>query len=133
MRRGWTLLLALMAVGCTADRADGSRKADDSGETGKGSGAPAAAPVLALQVDDTTSVWFASGRADTGAAGAPCLERVMEIRAGARVIPIPLLYSGESPTPVNDSTIQVHIWRHCVPADLYRVHLSTGQPTRVGP
>jgi hypothetical protein len=56
----------------------------------------------------------------------------MEIRAGGRAIPIPLLYTGETPTITNDSTLQVHIWRHCMPADLYRVHLRTGQPTRAG-
>jgi len=133
MRCGWTLLLALLAVGCTPGRAGGSRKAVDSGETRKGIATPAAAPALALQVDDTTSVWFTSGRADTGAAGAPCLERVMEIRTGARVIAIPLLYTGESPARVNDSTIQVHLWRHCAPGELYRVRLGTGQPNRVGP
>jgi len=54
----------------------------------------------------------------------------MEIRAGRRVVPIPLLYTGEIPTITDDSTLQVHIWRHCVPADLYRVNLRTGQPTR---
>jgi hypothetical protein len=73
-----------------------------------------------------------SGRADTSADGRACLERVMEIRAGGRAVPVPLLYTGEVPTIANDSTLQVHIWRHCAPADLYRVNLRTGQPTRVG-
>jgi hypothetical protein len=88
---------------------------------------------IALQVSDTVAVWFTSARADTSAAGTACRERVMEIRSGPRVVPVPLLYTGESPTMASDSTIQVHIWRHCAPADLYRVHLRTGQPTRVGP
>lgn len=57
----------------------------------------------------------------------------MEIRAGGRTIPIPLLYTGETPTVTNDSTLRVHLWRHCGPADLYRVDLRTGQPTRAGP
>jgi len=96
--------------------------------------AAASAPVaeLALKVSDSVAVWFTSGRADTSADGRACLERVMEIRAGAHVVPVPLLYTGEVPTITNDSTLQVHIWRHCVPADLYRVNLRTGQPTRVG-
>lgn len=87
---------------------------------------------LALKVSDSVAVWFTSARADTSADGTACLERVMEIRAGSRVVPIPLLYTGEIPTITSDSTLQVHIWRHCVPADLYRVNLRTGQPTRVG-
>jgi hypothetical protein len=88
---------------------------------------------LALQVSDTIAVWFTSARADTAADGTACRERVMEIRSGRRVVPVPLLYTSESPTITSDSTLQVHIWLHCVPADLYRVHLRTGQPTRVGP
>ena len=87
---------------------------------------------LALKMSDSVAVWFMSARADTSADGTPCLERVMEIRAGRRVVPVPLLYTGEVPTIANDSTLQVHIWRHCAPADLYRVNLRTGQPTRVG-
>jgi hypothetical protein len=87
---------------------------------------------LSLQVSDSVAVWFTRARADTSADGTPCRERVMEIRSGQRTVPVPLLYTGESPIIATDSTIHVHIWRHCVPADLYRVHLRTGQPTRVG-
>jgi hypothetical protein len=92
--------------------------------------APAAE--LALNVSDSVAVWFTSARADTAADGTACQERVMEIRAGSRVVPIPLLYTGEVPTIADDSTLQVHIWRHCVPADLYRVNIHSGQPTRAG-
>lgn len=92
----------------------------------------AKAEELALKVSDSVAVWFTNSRPDTAADGRACVERVMEIRAGSRVVPVPLLYTGETPTIRNDSTIQVHIWRHCVPADLYRVHLRTGQPTRAG-
>jgi hypothetical protein len=87
---------------------------------------------VALRVSDSVSVWFTSARVDSAADGTPCTERVMEIRAGARPIPIPLLYTREIPAIASDSTIEVHIWRHCVPADPYRVNLRTGQPTRIG-
>ena len=94
--------------------------------------APAAVDAeLALQVSDSVAVWFTSGRADTSADGRVCRERVMEIRGRDRAIPVPLLYTGEPPTLTTDSTLQVRLWRHCVPADLYRVNLKTGQPTRV--
>lgn len=88
---------------------------------------------LALRVSDSVVVWYTGSRADTAADGTACRERVMEVRAGARTIPIPLLYTAEVPTIANDSTLQVHIWRHCAQSDLYRVHLRTGQPTRAGP
>lgn len=98
---------------------------------------PARAPVpaaeLALRVTDSVTVWFTSGRADTSASGAACQERVMEIRSGAKAVPVPLLYTGETPVLTSDTTMQVHLWRHCEAADLYRVHLRTGQPTRVSP
>ena len=95
--------------------------------------ATATAPELALQVSDSVAIWFTSARVDTSASGTECRERVMEIRVRDRTIPVPLLYTGEAPTITSDSTVQVHIWRHCVPADLYRVNLKTGQPTRAGP
>jgi hypothetical protein len=87
---------------------------------------------LALQVSDSVAIWFTSARTDTSAEGTACRERVMEIRVRDRAIPVPLLYTGEVPTITTDSTVEVHIWRHCVPADLYRVNLKTGQPTRAG-
>jgi hypothetical protein len=118
----WRVAALLIAAGCGEKGA--VRPADIA--------PPASADELALRVSDSVAVWFTSGRADTSADGRACLERVMEIRAGAHVVPVPLLYTGEVPTIANDSTLQVHIWRHCVPADLYRVNLRTGQPTRVG-
>ncbi|MBP2647739.1 MAG: hypothetical protein H6Q77_1363 [Gemmatimonadetes bacterium] len=123
---GWLASLVL-AGGCGEK---GTGRPADTAPTAPKAEAPAAA--LALQVSDSVAVWFTSARADTAADGTACLERVMEIRAGARAIPIPLLYTGEAPTITSDSTLQVHVWRHCVPADLYRVHLRTGQPTRAG-
>jgi hypothetical protein len=85
----------------------------------------------ALQVSDSVSLWFTSARVDTSADGKECRERVMEIRIRDRTVPVPLLYTGEVPALATDSTVHVHVWRHCVPADLYRVNLKTGQPTRV--
>lgn len=92
----------------------------------------AVAGELALRVSDSVALWFTSARVDTSAEGKECRERVMEIRVDDHAVPVPLLYTGEVPSLVNDSTAHVHIWRHCVPADLYRVNLRTGQPTRVG-
>ena len=122
-----TTLLASLVLGACGDK--GIARAVDSVPS---SAAEVPVPQLALQVSDSVAVWFTSARTDTSADGTTCLERVMEIRAGGRTIPIPLLYTGENPTITSDSTLQVHVWRHCVPADLYRVHLRTGQPTRAG-
>lgn len=122
MRPGAALLLLVLCACSTKDATPAASSAPESG--------PAQ---LALQVSDSVSIWFTSARADTAADGASCRERVLEIRTGSQAIPIPLLYTSESPVITSDSTITVHIWRHCVPADLYRVNLRTGQPKRVGP
>lgn len=100
---------------------------------------PAAAPPspparvpdsLALHLRDGLEVWFTDSRAAADSAGHPCLERVMEIRRDSAVTRIPLLYTGERPRQVDDSTIEVPIWLHCRPGNVYRVNLRTGQPLR---
>jgi hypothetical protein len=101
-------------------------------DTMKAVSAPVApGSALALRVNDSVSVWYVASRPDTSASGKPCIERVMEIRNGARVIPVPLLYTGEVPVLLRGSSMAVHVWLHCVPTDLYRVNLHTGQPLRV--
>ena len=119
------ILLAVLTLAGCGDKVP-SRAADSPSAA-----APPAAE-LALQVSDSVAIWFTRARADTSADGSECRERVMEIRVRERAIPVPLLYTGEVPTITTDSTVQVHIWRHCEPDALYRVNLRTGQPTRVG-
>ena len=123
--RGQPLLAVLVLAGC-GDRAP-ARSADPVDVVAS------KADELALQVSESVSVWFTSARTDTSAEGTECRERVMEIRDHDRTIPVPLLYTAGLPRITSDSTFDVHIWRHCVPADLYRVNMITGQPTRVGP
>jgi hypothetical protein len=120
------LLGAMVLGGCTGKDSARALPPSPAGSTSQEA-------ELALRVSDTVTVWFTSARADTAADGRGCLERVMEIRSGTRLVPVPLLYTGEAPRLTSDSTFQVHIWIHCAPADLYRVHLRTGQPTRAGP
>ena len=120
-------LLATLVVSACGDKGT-SRVAEAPGVTE----VEAPAPELALRVSESVTVWYTGARADTAADGRTCIERVMEIRTGTRVVPVPLLYTAEIPTLANDTTIEVRIWRHCVPADRYRVHLRTGQPTRTG-
>lgn len=95
------------------------------------SDAPRPVDTLLLTTPAGIQVWFGAARTAKDSSGKPCLERVMEIRAGERVIPIPLLYTGSAPHLVNDSTIEAATWLNCRPGNLYRVSLRTGQPVRV--
>jgi len=78
-----------------------------------------------------TAVWFTDSRQDRDSAGAGCVERVLQIRRDSARTPVPLLYTGRTPVPIDDSTIEAELWLHCKVMDRYRVDLRTGRPTRV--
>ena len=100
---------------------------------------PSATPVIIVPQPDTLTlrlasgveIWFTGSRPAVDAAGAPCTERVMEIRDGTRRTAIPLLYTGAAPRLVDDSTIEASLWLHCRPGNIYRVDVRTGRPVRV--
>lgn len=116
----WTLLL-LAACGSPPDR-----------QAATADHAPPPPPDSpALTAPGGVEVWYTGTRPAADSTGATCVERVMEIRRGGRRIPIPLLYTGQVPRLVNDSTLEVPIWLHCRPGNVYRVSLTTGQPVRI--
>jgi hypothetical protein len=75
-------------------------------------------------------VWYTLARPSTGADGTSCVERALEIRRGSKRVPVPLLYTGEPPTLINDSTLRATLWTDCRPAEVYRVDLRNGRPVR---
>ena len=107
--------------------------------------APADAPVpsdlpaatlvdsLVLTAPGGAQVWFTDGRAAQDSLGAACSERVLEIRTARDTLAVPLLYTGEAPTLVNDSTLRASLWLDCRPGALYHVNIHTGRPSRVEP
>jgi hypothetical protein len=122
------LALLLFVPACAVERTGRSKGTEPGATAGNASSAPADS--LAL-VTPRGEIWFSGAREATDASGAPCRERVMEIRQDGRRTPIPLLYTGEAPRLVDDSTIEAAIWLHCRPGNIYRVNLRTGQPVRV--
>ena len=74
-------------------------------------------------------VWYTMARPAVGADGVACMDRALEIRRGDTRIPVPLLYTGTPPEPVNESTFRARLSNACVPADKYLVNLKTGRPT----
>ncbi len=123
------LLLAVAAAGCSREPpGDDSRAyAADTAIAA----APEPSDSLVLSLAEGAGIWFTIAREATAADGRSCLERGLEIRdsAGARLVP--LLYTGEAPLLVDDSTVEVHLFRDCKPDTPYRVNLRTGQPTPV--
>lgn len=94
---------------------------------------PAPAPELALKAPGGAEVWFGDARASRDSTGAACVERTLEIRsAGARRI-VPLLYTLDTPTVLDDSTIRARLFTDCRPGPAYRVDLRTGLPVRKDP
>lgn len=120
MRVAGAIPLAIAFAACGRE----ARPAADS--------APAAPPAvpesLALRTPAGVEVWTTSGRDARDSAGSPCRERLLEIRRDGRRIPVPLLYTGEQPVLLDDSTARAHVWRDCRPRAAYRVNLRTGQP-----
>lgn len=123
------LLLSLVTAGCSGEQSEGGSAASDADPAPAAAAAPPES--LAVSLGEGSGVWFTIAREATAADGRSCLERGLEIRdsAGARLVP--LLYTGEIPELIDDSTIQVHLFRECRPDALYRVNLRTGQPTPV--
>jgi len=85
---------------------------------------------LATSTRSGVEVWFTLSRPARSSEGQSCVERGLEIRRDGRRLPIPLLYTGEAPTVVNDSTIRAMLWTDCRPVTPYRVDLQTGRPVR---
>lgn len=134
MRGGWPAALAggaiVAAVSCRTAGPE-ARTAVDSSVV---STAPAG-PVdsLAASGPNGLEVWFTLARDDQGADGHRCTDRTLEIRRGTDRIAVPLLYTGEAPRIVNDTTLEAILYRGCRPLARYRVDTRTGQPTPVRP
>jgi hypothetical protein len=120
MRSGlqrWLILAVPIFYACEAtERAPVDRK-------------PAAKPADSLAASAPgVEIWFTLTRPARSATGAPCIERGLEIRRAERRIPVPLLYTGDSPRILNDSTMRAVLWNDCHPLTPYLVDLRTGRP-----
>jgi hypothetical protein len=83
---------------------------------------------VVLSSPSGTEVGFSLTRSSRSADGTPCTERGLVIRREGSRIQVPLLYTGEAPTLLNDSTMRAVLWNNCRPSTAYRVDLRTGRP-----
>ena len=115
--------LAAFAFGC-------DRSAPRPPEGAPPLAASTRAPELALTTPSGAEVWFGDARESRDSAGATCIERTLEIRvAGSRRI-VPLLYTLDTPTVLDDSTIRARLFTDCRAGPAYRVNLRSGLPVR---
>lgn len=92
---------------------------------------PAAVPAesLASRPAAGVEIWFMEGRAAADSGGVPCFERTLEIRDQDSRRRVPLLYTLEAPTRLDDTSVRAWVYRNCRRVDPYRVSLRTGSPT----
>ena len=88
---------------------------------------------LVLTSGTGSEVWLTLAREAKGADGVACVERGLEVRRGASRVKVPLLYTGNVPVLLNDSTIRAILWTQCTPGDPYLVNLRNGRPVRDRP
>jgi hypothetical protein len=122
-------LLALLGS-CSGRPTTGAPASDGAPAASETPTAAAPADSLLLRAPRGVELWYTFAREDHDSAGGSCLERALEIRAGDRRVPVPLLYTRDLPRLVNESTVSARIWNRCAPGDEYRVNLRTGQPAR---
>ncbi|MCL4866244.1 MAG: hypothetical protein KJZ47_10145 [Gemmatimonadales bacterium] len=93
--------------------------------------APPAAPAeeLASRPMPGVEIWFMEGRPGRDSTGFECFERTLEIRDSAGRRRVPLLYTLDAPTRLDDSSVRAQVFLHCQPGQAYRVDLRTGRPT----
>jgi hypothetical protein len=85
---------------------------------------------LVLTGRDGVEIWYTISRPATGPDGSRCVERGLEIRRGRDRTQVPLLYTGDAPTLINDSSMRAILWNSCQPVATYLVDLRTGRPVR---
>jgi hypothetical protein len=114
----WTIVLL---YGC-------SGKVDRSGDPANPPTSAEPADSLVLSAPSGLEVWFRLARPARSSNGTSCLERGLEIRRRGRRTQVPLLYTRETPTLLNDSTLRAMLWSNCRPVAPYLIDLSSGRP-----
>jgi hypothetical protein len=92
-----------------------------------------AADSLVLTLGSGATVWLTEGRRATDSSGATCVERSVEIRRDSIRLKVPLLYTGSTPTALDDSTFKAELFRDCRPSASYKVNVRDAQPHRINP
>jgi len=123
----WFLVPLTLVIGCSP--------APDAGPPPEPPAAAAEGPAMALASRPLPGVeiWFMQGRPGRDSTGFECFERTLEIRDSAGRRPVPLLYTLDAPTRLDDSSVQAQVFLNCQPGQRYRINIRTGLPTPLAP
>lgn len=122
------VVLGVLLLAACGDRPPPANGGDGAGRAPLD---PAPADSLALVAGTTTEVWFVAGQEAVAADGTTCYVRGLEIRDGDARRGVPLVYTLEAPTAIDDTTMRVVQYRECRPAGAYRVDYATASPRRL--
>lgn len=117
-------ILTLAVGGCSAPAPTTSARAS-AADT-----APGPADSVALAIPGG-AIWYTMAREARSPAGERCQERTLEVRRQGDTVAVPLLYTRDAPSLLDDSTASARIYRNCEAGDRYRFDLRSGQPLRI--
>jgi hypothetical protein len=118
-----TPVVAMLLLSCAGSGSEGAAT-QDSTTTG------VLPDSLASTAPGGVEIWFTLARPGRTPEGTPCIDRAVEIRHGATRTPVPLLYTGEVPRIVNESTARAILYTRCRAGEAYLVDLRSGRPIR---
>jgi hypothetical protein len=130
VQRAYPIQLRFWHVGLTLGLIVGCRTQKRPAVAGQSGDTTQTADSLVTSNANGVEIWFTLARAATGLDGKQCIERGLEIRRGGTRVQVPLLYTGDPPVLINDSTMRAVLWTHCAPVDTYLVDLRSGRPVR---
>jgi hypothetical protein len=108
----------------------GCRSGERRSSTSDTGAASEPAESLVLSSREGVEIWFTLTRNAKATDGTQCQERALEIRRGGTRVQVPLLYTGDPPVLLDDTTLRALLWNHCKAVDAYLVDLRSGRPVR---
>jgi hypothetical protein len=86
---------------------------------------------LVLTLPGGNTIWLTEGRRSADSTGKECVERSIEVRRESYRLKVPLLYTLDLPTPLDDTSFKAELYRGCLRMDSYRVLVRDGMPYKL--
>lgn len=86
---------------------------------------------LVLTMPGGATVWLTEGRKRADSTGTECIERTIEVRRENYRMKVPLLYTLDLPTVLDDTSFRALLSRGCSRMDAYRVFIRDAMPYKI--